>query len=175
RHLQLPADQQSLQRVQPDPDPGHGDGILVTPPFHKVLVANRGEVAVRIISTLDRMGIASVAVYSDTDAATAAVLRAGEAVRLGPGPAGESYLLGERIIAAALETGAEAIHPGYGFLSQSADFAAAVEAAGLAFIGPTPEQVRAFGRKDVARRLAREAGVPRLAGTEPLADEAEAR
>ena len=147
----------------------------MTPLFGKVLVANRGEIAVRIISTLERLGIAAVAVFSDADAGTAAVLRAGEAVRLGPGPAAESYLRGERIIAAALETGAEAIHPGYGFLSESADFAAAVEAAGLAFIGPTPEQVRAFGRKDVARRLAREAGVPRLAGTEPLADEAEAR
>ncbi|HEV7861073.1 MAG TPA: urea carboxylase, partial [Acidimicrobiia bacterium] len=105
---------------------------------------------------------------------TPAVLRAGEAVRLGPGPAGQSYLLGDRIVEAALATGAAAVHPGYGFLSESAEFAAAVEAAGLAFIGPTPEQVRSFGRKDVARRLAREAGVPLLAGTEPLAGEEEA-
>ncbi|HEY4409565.1 MAG TPA: biotin carboxylase N-terminal domain-containing protein, partial [Acidimicrobiia bacterium] len=142
--------------------------------FRKVLVANRGEIAVRIIATLERLGIAAVAVHSDADAGTAAVLRAGEAVRLGPGPAGESYLLGERIIDAALATGAEAVHPGYGFLSESADFAAAVEAAGLTFIGPTPDQLRAFGRKDVARRLAREAGVPLLEGTEPLAGEEEA-
>ncbi|MDQ1492370.1 MAG: urea carboxylase, partial [Actinomycetota bacterium] len=142
--------------------------------FRKVLVANRGEIAVRIIGTLERMGIASVAVYSDADAGTPAVLRAGEAVRLGPGPAGQSYLLGDQIVEAALATGAAAVHPGYGFLSESADFAAAVEAAGLAFIGPTPEQVRSFGRKDVARRLAREAGVPLLAGTEPLAGEEEA-
>src|SRR5205807_790967 len=139
-HLQLPADQQSLQRVQPHPHPGDGDGTdgVVTALFHKVLVANRGAVAVRINRTLQQMGIASVAVYSDADAGTAAVLRAGEAVRLGPGPAAESYLLGERIVEAALRTGAEAVHPGYGFLSESADFAAAVEAAGPAFIGPTP-------------------------------------
>ncbi|MDQ1517949.1 MAG: urea carboxylase [Actinomycetota bacterium] len=146
----------------------------MTAPFRKVLVANRGEIAVRIIGTLERMGIASVAVYSDADAGTPAVLRAGEAVRLGPGAAGQSYLLGDRIVEAALATGAEAVHPGYGFLSESAEFAAAVEAAGLAFIGPTPEQVRNFGRKDVARRLAREAGLPLLAGTEPLAGEEEA-
>jgi urea carboxylase len=141
----------------------------VRPLFDKILVANRGEIAVRIIRTLDRLGIGSVVVYSDADAGTAPVRLAGEAVRIGPGPAGESYLRGERIIAAALGVGAQAVHPGYGFLSESAAFATAVEAAGLAFIGPTPEQVGAFGQKDVARRLAREAGVPVLPGTEPLA------
>jgi urea carboxylase len=130
-----------------------------------VLVANRGEIACRIIATLHRLGVEAVAVHSDADRAAAHVARADRSVPLGGESAADSYLRADRIVAAAVETGAEAIHPGYGFLSESAAFARAVEAAGLAFVGPTPEQIEAFGDKDRARRLARASGVPLLPGT----------
>jgi len=143
--------------------------------FTKVLVANRGEIAVRIIQGLREMGIASVAVHSDVDRAALHVLMADEAVAIGPAPASESYLVGERIIAAARQTGAEAIHPGYGFLSENAGFAEAVEAAGLVFIGPTAETMRVMGDKLSSRRRMIAAGVPVVPGTEDaVTDPAEA-
>jgi urea carboxylase len=142
--------------------------------FKKVLVANRGVIATRIFRTLRRMGVGSVAVYSEADAAAPHVLAADEAVAIGaPAPAA-SYLRADAIIAAARATGAEAIHPGYGFLAENADFAEACEAAGIAFIGPTPAQMRAFGLKHTARALAEVNGVPLLPGTGILADVAEA-
>ncbi len=137
--------------------------------FHKVLIANRGEIACRILRTLRRMGVGRVAVYSDADRHAPHVTLADEAVRLGPAPAAQSYLDVDKILAAARATGAEAIHPGYGFLSENAAFAEACEAAGLAFIGPTPAQMRDFGLKHVARERARALGVPLLPGTELLA------
>jgi acetyl/propionyl-CoA carboxylase alpha subunit len=106
--------------------------------FDKVLIANRGAIACRIIRTLKAMGVKSVAVFSDADAGSLHVSLADEAVRIGPAPAAESYLRGDLILAAAKATGAQAIHPGYGFLSENAGFAEACEAAGIAFIGPTP-------------------------------------
>ncbi|HVU50940.1 MAG TPA: urea carboxylase [Polyangia bacterium] len=133
--------------------------------FRKVLVANRGVIATRIFRTLHRLGVGSVAVYSEADASAPHVLAADEAVPIGPPPPAESYLRGDVIIEAARATGAEAVHPGYGFLAENADFAAACEAAGLAFIGPTPGQMRAFGLKHTARALAAESGVPLLPGT----------
>jgi urea carboxylase len=142
--------------------------------FKKVLIANRGAIALRIMRTLRRMGVGSVAVFSDADATAPHVLAADEAVRLGgPAPA-ESYLRADRIIEAARARGAEAVHPGYGFLAENADFAAACEAAGLTFIGPTPEQMRAFGLKHTARALALSSGVPLLPGTELLPSAADA-
>jgi len=143
--------------------------------FGKVLVANRGEIACRVLHTLKKMGIGSVAVYSEADANARHVREANEAVLLGPPPAAASYLLGERILAAAKQTGAEAVHPGYGFLSENADFAAACEAAGVSFIGPTPEQIRRFGLKHLAREVALGEGVPLLPGTDLLPDAASAR
>ncbi len=124
------------------------------------LIANRGEIACRIIRTAREMGIASVAVYSDADAKALHVRTADEAVHIGPSPAAESYLVGEKIIAAAKQTGAEAIHPGYGFLSENADFAQAVQEAGLIWVGAPPSSIRAMGLKDAAKKLMREAGVP---------------
>jgi urea carboxylase len=141
----------------------------------KVLIANRGEIACRILRTLKRMGIGSVAVYSDADEYAPHVLGADQAVRLGPAPAAESYLLGARIIEAALATGAQAIHPGYGFLSENPDFAEACGKAGLIFIGPTPEQMRLFGLKHTARDQAGKVGVPLAPGSGLVADLAEAR
>jgi len=137
--------------------------------FTKVLIANRGEIAVRVIRTLRRMGIASVAVYSDADRFTRAVQLADEAVRLGPAPAAESYLNIDAVIAACKATGAEAVHPGYGFLSENTNFARRLEAEGIAFIGPTPENIEAFGLKHTARALAEANGVPLLPGTGLLA------
>ncbi|WP_420549491.1 acetyl/propionyl/methylcrotonyl-CoA carboxylase subunit alpha [Curvivirga sp.] len=132
--------------------------------FTKVLIANRGEIAVRVIKTAREMGIASVAVYSDADANAMHVAMADEAVHLGPAPARESYLIGEKVIQAALDTGAEAIHPGYGFLSENAEFADAVEAAGLIFIGPTADAIRAMGSKSAAKELMGGASVPLVPG-----------
>lgn len=143
--------------------------------FRKVLIANRGAIAVRILRTLRRMGIAPVAVYSDADRYAPHVLQADTAVRLGPPPAAESYLRGDEIIAAAHATGAEAIHPGYGFLSENADFAARCEEEGLAFIGPTPRQMREFGLKHTARAMAEASGVPLLPGTGLLSNLDEAQ
>src|SRR5204863_6624516 len=131
----------------------------------KVLIANRGEIACRIIRTLRRMGVGSVAVHSEADANALHVRLADEAVAIGPAPVAQSYLVGERIIAAALRTGAEAIHPGYGFLSENAEFASACAAAGVIFIGPTPGQIRGFGLKHLAREVAVTQRVPLLPGT----------
>ncbi|MDQ1480735.1 MAG: urea carboxylase, partial [Actinomycetota bacterium] len=135
-----------------------------------MLVANRGEIAVRIIRTLTRIGIESVAVYSDADRYAPHVRAATHAARLGPAPAAESYLVGERLLDAAERFRADAVHPGYGFVSEDPAFARACTAAGLAWIGPTPEQIEQFGRKDSARALARAAGVPLLDGTDVLHD-----
>ena len=133
--------------------------------FQKVLIANRGEIAVRVIRTLRRMGVASVAVYSDADRFAMASRLADEAVRLGPAPAAESYLDVAAVIAACKATGTEAVHPGYGFLSENIRFAEALAAEGIAFIGPRPEHLAAFGLKHTARELAEAAGVPLLPGT----------
>jgi urea carboxylase len=142
--------------------------------FSKVLIANRGEIAVRVIKTLKRMGIASVAVYSDADRFTKAVSLADEAVRLGPAPASESYLNVDAVIAACQATGAEAVHPGYGFLSENIGFAQRLAEAGITFIGPTPANIEVFGLKHTARELAQASGVPLLPGTGLLRNAAEA-
>lgn len=148
--------------------------------FSTVLIANRGEIACRVIKTLRRLGIRSVAVYSEADQDALHVALADTAVAIGPAAAAESYLNTERILEAAAETGAEAIHPGYGFLSENAEFAEAVEKAGFTFIGPPAAAIRAMGRKDEAKRLMEKAGVPVVPGyhgkeqaTEHLAAEAE--
>src|SRR5438477_1728566 len=144
--------------------------------FTKVLVANRGEIALRVIRACREMGIASVAVYSDADARAPHVREADQAVHIGPSPSAESYLRGDRIIDAAQRTGAQAIHPGYGFLSEREWFARAVRDAGLVFIGPPAEAIAAMGSKTAARTLAVGAGVPVVPGTtEPLRDAAEGR
>lgn len=132
--------------------------------FKSALVANRGEIACRIFRTARAMGLRAIAVYSDADAKAKHVREADEAIHIGPAPAAESYLRGDKIIAAALKTGAEAIHPGYGFLSENPDFAQAVIGAGLIWIGPTPAAIRAMGLKDEAKRIAEEAGVPVVPG-----------
>ena len=141
--------------------------------FRKVLVANRGEIAVRIIRGLREMGIRSVAVYSDADRAALHVRQADEAAYLGPSPSSESYLRIDKILAAAAEHGAEAIHPGYGFLSENAEFAEACGQAGIKFIGPTPAAIRALGSKTAARELAEKAGVPLAPGTKKALESAE--
>jgi acetyl-CoA carboxylase, biotin carboxylase subunit len=144
--------------------------------FKKVLIANRGEIALRIIRACRELGVASVAVYSDADARAPHVREADEAVNIGAPPSAESYLRGERIIEAARRLGAEAIHPGYGFLSEREWFARAVRDAGLVFIGPPAEAIAAMGSKTAARTLAVAANVPVVPGTtEPLKDAAEAR
>ncbi len=130
----------------------------------KVLIANRGEIACRIIRTANIMGIATVAVYSDADAGAVHVLQADEAVRIGPGPATDSYLCIDNVIEAARETGADCVHPGYGFLAENAEFAEACAAAGLTFIGPSAKAMRALGGKAEAKSLAIEAGVPVVPG-----------
>src|SRR6266513_1603390 len=122
--------------------------------FRKVLIANRGEIAVRVIRTLREMNIASVAVYSDPDRASLHVRMADEAAHVGPGPSADSYLRMDRILEAAKRHGAEAIHPGYGFLSENAEFAAACEEAGIAFIGPSAASIRSMGSKTAARKMA---------------------
>ncbi len=142
--------------------------------FHKVLIANRATIACRIIRTLRRMGIGSVAVYSDADVGSRHVGEADEAVRIGAAAAAESYLNVDAILAAAQERGAEAIHPGYGFLSENARFAERCTASGLAFIGPTAASIRAFGLKHTARELALAQGVPLLPGSAVVPDSAAA-
>ena len=134
--------------------------------FDKVLVANRGEIAVRIIRALREMGIASVAVFSDADRGALHVRMADEAIGIGPAPSSESYLNGDRVIEAARKHGAQAIHPGYGFLSENAEFAAACNGAGLVFIGPSPESIRRLGSKTEARRIAQQVGTPVIPGTD---------
>ena len=136
--------------------------------FEKVLIANRGAIACRILRTLRELQVKGVAVYSEADAASLHLLQANEAHSLGEGAAAGTYLAVDKILAIAKATGATAIHPGYGFLSENAAFAEACEAANIAFIGPTPEQLRVFGLKHTARALAKQHGVPMLEGTELL-------
>ena len=132
--------------------------------FKKILIANRGEIACRIARTAKEMGVLSVAVYSDADAHALHVACADEAVHIGGAQPADSYLRGDVIIQAALDRGAEAIHPGYGFLSENPDFVEAVEAAGLTFIGPSSDAIRAMGLKDAAKSLMEQAGVPVVPG-----------
>src|SRR4051812_11715240 len=141
--------------------PGRSGPPAAEPDLLKsLLIANRGEIACRIIRTARELGIRTVAVYSDADAKALHVRQADEAVHIGPSPARESYLVGEKIIAAANATGAEAIHPGYGFLSENADFAQAVIDAGIIWVGPNPSSIRAMGLKDAAKERMIAAGVP---------------
>ncbi len=134
--------------------------------FKKVLIANRGEIAIRVTRTLRELGITSVAVYSDADRNGLHVLLADEAYHIGPPPSAQSYLNIEKILEVAKKSGADAIHPGYGFLSESAEFARAVEKAGLTFIGPTVENILAMGDKLASRDLMKKAGVPTVPGTD---------
>ena len=136
--------------------------------FAKLLIANRGAIACRILRTLRALNVEGVAVYSEADAASLHIQQAAEAFSLGEGPASATYLVVDKILAVAKQSGAQAIHPGYGFLSENAAFAEACEAAGIAFVGPTPEQLRVFGLKHTARALAKQHGVPMLEGTELL-------
>ncbi len=144
--------------------------------IEKVLVANRGEIAVRVMRTLREMGIRTVAVYSDADRGSLHVRKADEAVHIGPAPSRDSYLSIEKIVDAAKRTGADSIHPGYGFLSERSDFARALERAGIVFIGPRAESMDAMGVKTTARLNMKAAGVPTVPGSEePIAEERDAR
>lgn len=144
---------------------------MATSLFKKILIANRGEIAVRIIRACHEMGIQTVAVYSDADRDALHVRMAMEAIRIGPPPSTDSYLRIDRILDAAKQTGAEAIHPGYGFLSENAGFARACVKAGVVFIGPTGDSMEAIGDKIRARKLMMDAGVPIVPGTPPLCDD----
>lgn len=141
--------------------------------FKKILIANRGEIACRVMKTASRMGIATVAVYSDADADAVHVEMADEAVHIGPAAANQSYLLGDRIIAACKQTGAEAVHPGYGFLSENAAFCEKLEAEGIVFIGPKPKAIQAMGDKITSKKIAAQAGVSTVPGFMGLIDDAE--
>ena len=141
---------------------------MTKPPFRKILVANRGEIALRVFRTCAEAGIATVAVYSDADRDALHVAHADEAVALGGQTAAESYLKVEKIIAAAKATGAEAIHPGYGFLSERAFFVDACDAAGIVFIGPPTRAMDVMGDKVRARKAMAEAGVPVVPGVNDL-------
>ena len=141
--------------MQPAPAPRSTGAMIAS-----LLIANRGEIACRVIRTARQMGIRTIAVYSDADAKALHVRQADEAVHIGASPARESYLVGDKIIAAAKATGAEAIHPGYGFLSENADFAQAVIDAGIVWVGPRPDSIRAMGLKDAAKARMIAAGVP---------------
>ncbi len=144
--------------------PALGSETQLTQTIRKVLVANRGEIARRIMRTCRKLGIGTVAVYSDADADMPFVAEADEAVRLGPAPSSESYLRVDKILEAAALTRADAIHPGYGFLAENAQFAEACAEAGIIFIGPTPDAIRAMGLKREAKALVSEAGVPVIPG-----------
>lgn len=141
--------------------------------FNKVLIANRGEIAVRIMATAAKLGIRTVAIYSEADSNSLHVRKADESVNLGDGPASENYLNPEAIIEAALKTGAEAIHPGYGFLAENAKFARAIKEAGLVFVGPSDKAISSMGEKVTARELAVSAGVPLAPGSNGAIDSAE--
>mgnify|MGYP001602971111 FL=1 len=132
--------------------------------FDKILIANRGEIACRVIRTAKRLGIRTVSVYSDADAGALHVAMADEAYHIGPSPARESYLLGDVILDVALKSGARAIHPGYGFLSENAGFAEACAKAGIVFIGPPCEAIRAMGSKSAANEIMGAASVPLVPG-----------
>jgi acetyl/propionyl-CoA carboxylase alpha subunit len=138
--------------------------------FNRVLVANRGEIALRVIRGCRDLGIATVAVHSEADRTAAFVLLADEAVEIGPAPAAQSYLRADAIIAAARSTGAEAIHPGYGFLSENQEFARACADAGITFIGPGADAMAAMGEKVPARQRMRDSGVPIVPGSDALDD-----
>ena len=143
--------------------------------FRKILIANRGEIACRVIRTARRMGIATVAVYSEADAEALHVRAADEAVLIGPAPSAESYLRIDRIVEACRKTSAEAVHPGYGFLSERAEFAKVLAEAGIVFIGPPPEAIAAMGDKIESKRLAQTAGVSTVPGAlDVIADSARA-
>jgi acetyl-CoA carboxylase biotin carboxylase subunit len=149
--------------------------VISTPPFGKILVSNRGEIAVRIIRACRELGIRTVAIFSEADREALHVLMADEAYLVGPPPARESYLAIEKVIRVARESGAEAVHPGYGFLAENAAFAEACRAAGLVFIGPSPDAIRTMGDKAAARRAAIQMGVLVVPGTtEPIESDAEA-
>ncbi|RFC62998.1 acetyl/propionyl/methylcrotonyl-CoA carboxylase subunit alpha [Fulvimarina endophytica] len=141
--------------------------------FKKILIANRGEIACRVMKTAKRMGIATVAVYSDADRNAVHTRMADEAVHIGPAPANQSYLKADAIIAACRKTGAEAVHPGYGFLSENAKFCEALEAAGITFIGPKPRAIQAMGDKITSKKIAAEAGVSTVPGHMDLIADAE--
>jgi len=132
--------------------------------FDKILIANRGEIACRVIKSARSMGIKTVAVYSDADRNALHVQMADEAVNIGPPPSAQSYLLGDKILQVCLDTGAQAVHPGYGFLSENSGFCESLAAAGIAFIGPKTHAIQAMGDKITSKRLADEAGVNTIPG-----------
>ena len=137
----------------------------------KILVANRGEIALRVMRTARRMGIKTVAVYSEVDRHTPHVRFADEAILLGPAPSSQSYLRGDKIIEIAKQLGVDGIHPGYGFLSENAGFARAVQAAGMVFIGPSPESIEVMGSKLGAKEAVKKYNIPMVPGTEGAIDD----
>ena len=141
--------------------------------FKKILIANRGEIACRVIKTARKMGIATVAVHSDADAKALHVQMADEAVHIGPPPANQSYIVIDRIMEAIKATGAEAVHPGYGFLSENSKFAEALEAEGVAFVGPPKGAIKAMGDKITSKKIAAEAGVSTVPGYMGLIEDAD--
>ncbi|MEK1927101.1 MAG: biotin carboxylase N-terminal domain-containing protein, partial [Rhizobium giardinii] len=141
--------------------------------FKKILIANRGEIACRVIKSAKKLGIATVAVYSDADADALHVRLADEAVHIGPAPSSQSYIVIDRILEAIGKTGADAVHPGYGFLSENAAFAEALEKAGIAFIGPPVGAISAMGDKITSKKLAAEAGVSTVPGHMGLIEDAD--